>query len=459
MGITYSNKTTSVASINCTDEFNVTLALTAAPDITTNPTDIVLILDRSGSMEGSPLASMKAGAKTFIDIIAEATDTPPYDEIGSGSRIGIVSFADTATQDTQLITSVDDLKDAVDALDAGGDTNHYDAFLKASQLFDPMSTNAKVIVMFTDGKTTAGLDPTPLTAQIKQDGVIIYCIGLVGSDGIDPAVLNTWASQPSSAHVAITPDDTELEELFAQLAANITKTGATCIKIIENLNPDFNIVSIEPPTIGTARIRSLTKIVWKIDELGVSATEGASLTFTVRHVAADGGLKYVNDSVEYTDCEGNLVEFPDPQVLVSCGGIVVEDCPEPMQMLSSGCGDVIEFDAGEIALQSIGRIAMINLTLRNVCPDRRVALAVFLTERNALDEEFSRGVKTFLIPAHSAAVCSDININCIKFILPEELDVSGADPTLLCNERRFHLRVFAHYVDTDFLCCNNILLS
>lgn len=59
-------------------------------------------------MAGSPLANMKAGAKTFIDIIDEATDSAHDGQIGSGSRIGIVSFANTATADTQLITSVAD---------------------------------------------------------------------------------------------------------------------------------------------------------------------------------------------------------------------------------------------------------------------------------------------------------------------------------------------------------------
>ena len=39
----------------------------------------------------------------------------------------MVSFASTATQDTQLITSVSDLKAAVDALEANGSTNHADA--------------------------------------------------------------------------------------------------------------------------------------------------------------------------------------------------------------------------------------------------------------------------------------------------------------------------------------------
>src|SRR5699024_8986001 len=125
-------------------------------DISSNPTDIVLVLDRSGSMAGSPLANMKQGAKTFIDIIDEATDGSKDGNIGYGSRIGIVSFASTAVDNTQLITSVDALKSAVDSLTAGGSTNHADAFSKAIQMFDPLSSNEKVIVMFTDGRTTAG---------------------------------------------------------------------------------------------------------------------------------------------------------------------------------------------------------------------------------------------------------------------------------------------------------------
>lgn len=122
MGVTNSNKVISTDRIDCDGSLKVTLALTAAPDIVANPTDIVLVLDRSGSMTGTPLASMKDGAKTFIDIIAEATGGSQSGSIGSGSRIAIVSFADSATADTQLITSVDALKGAVDALTAGGNT-------------------------------------------------------------------------------------------------------------------------------------------------------------------------------------------------------------------------------------------------------------------------------------------------------------------------------------------------
>ena len=68
MGITNSNKELSAASIGCNGSFQVRLSLTAAPDIVSNPTDIVLILDRSGSMAGSALANLKLGAKAFIDM-------------------------------------------------------------------------------------------------------------------------------------------------------------------------------------------------------------------------------------------------------------------------------------------------------------------------------------------------------------------------------------------------------
>lgn len=152
MGISNSNKELSTTSIDCGGSFKIKLSLTAEPDISSSPTDIVLILDRSGSMAGSPLANLKSGAKTFIDIIDQATDGTQDGQIGNGSRIGIVSFSTVATQDTQLISSVSELKAAVNGLDAGGFTNHADAFTNALQLFDPNSSNAKVMILFTDGK-------------------------------------------------------------------------------------------------------------------------------------------------------------------------------------------------------------------------------------------------------------------------------------------------------------------
>ena len=66
MGITNANKQINVDTIECDGELKVTIALSASPDITENPTDIVLVLDRSGSMVGSPLFNMKKELKPLL---------------------------------------------------------------------------------------------------------------------------------------------------------------------------------------------------------------------------------------------------------------------------------------------------------------------------------------------------------------------------------------------------------
>lgn len=454
MGVTNSNKQIRVDRIDCDGTLKVTLALAASPDIASNPTDIVLVLDRSGSMAGSPLANMKAGVDTFIDIIDEATDGAQDGTIGSGSRIGLVSFSNTATVNAPLTTSVAELKTAAGALTAAGSTNHADAFATAAELFDPLSTNAKVMVLFTDGKTTAGPPPAPVAAAARAAGVVLYCIGLIGSDGIDVAVLNDWATDPDASHVAVTPDDEDLEDLFRDLAANLSKPGATNIVIDEVIHPDFIITSLTPPTRGTAMTVDAHTLQWKIPELGVSGNEGATLEFDIRHIGQDSGNKPVNQSIAYSDDEGNAVAFPAPSVRVTCGVVVhPEPCPVPVNVTMEGCQDAVRLDLGEAYLESMGRILQLDITVKNVCPHRRVALAVILTEVDSNGNEHQRGMKAITIPAHSYPSCRDVVIQCVKFVLPEDLDVSGGSPEAICNARNFKVRLIAHNIDTDFSCC------
>ena len=450
MGVTNYNEALSVGQIACDEAFNVRLSLTAEPDITANPVDIVLLLDRSGSMAGSALANLKNGAKAFIDIIYGATGGTDG-QLAGGTHIGIVSFSSVATQDEGLITDVDDLKAAVNGLSAGGSTNHADAFTKALELLQTSSANERVMIMFTDGVTTAGGDPNTVASQAKAQGIIIYSIGLSGNGGIDVQALEDWASDPSSSYVVITPDDEELEQIFEDLAENISKPGATNIVVTDKVLPCFTITALSSPTKGTATMLDANTVEWKIDELGVSGSEGATFEFTVRHTGDCNGETEVNESVVYSDTEGNVVNFPSPTLVVECDTPVVEPCPAPIDHTAVGCGDTIEFDAGEIEMQSLGRIVLLDFTLQRVCPNKRVAVAVILNEVDDEGNEYKRGLKTLTIPAHTQDGCRDVLVRCVKFVLPEDLDVS--DTVGMCNERNLRARVIAHYIDNDFECC------
>lgn len=456
MGITSANKFVNARQIDCDGSFLLSIAITGAPDINSNPTDIVLVLDRSGSMSGTPMANLKLGADAFIDIIQQATNPNSSDEIGGGSRIGIVSFADTATKDVPLSTSTTALKAAVNGLTADGSTNHADAFTKAMEEFDLSSTNAKVILMFTDGKTTAGAPPLPVAQAAKAAGITIYIIGLIGSDGIDVPALESWASLPSATHVAVTPDAAELERLFQLMAANITKPGPTNISIDEILNPDFRILSFAAPAKGSVQMLSNQRLLWTIPALGTTQAESALLEITVQHIGSSSGLKEVNQEILYHDREGNIVSFPEPTIMVDCGGgpVYPEPCPEPQSFVVPNCNDYIEFSADDLPLAGQGRIVEMDVTVRNVCPNTRVALGVVLTEVDESGTEYHRGTKTYTLPAHNGTGCQDVLVRCIRFVLPEDLYPDG-EPRM-CSQRNLNVRTIAHAIDSQYRCCGTL---
>ena len=212
-----------------------------------------------------------------------------------------------------------------------------------------------------------------------------------------------------------------------------------------------------PPSVGTAMMVDTHTIQWKMDQLGVSGNEGATLEFIIQHTADTSGLKKVNQSITYSDNEGNIVIFPDPEVEVNCDVIIQpEPCPVPAQFAFTGCQDSLVLDAGDYELESVGRIVQIDATIKNVCPGKRVALAVILTEENEEGEEFQRGLKTLTIPAHNSPSCRDILVKCVKFVLPEDLALTGEEQGSMCSGRHLKARFITHYIDTDYRCCGEV---
>lgn len=163
----------------------------------------------------------------------------------------------------------------------------------------------------------------------------------------------------------------------------------------------------------------------------------------------------MNEAITYSDKEGNSVVFPSPEIDVECGiDVIPEPCPEPIDVTIDGCEDSLEVDAGDLALASLGRILQVDVRLRDVC--RRVALAVIVTEVDSRGIEYPRGMKTITVPEHSGESCRDVTVRCVRFVLPEDLDVSGSTSSI-CNERKFKIRLISHYIDNDFSCCDLIL--
>ena len=184
MGITNSNKVISTQQIDCDGSLKVTLALTAAPDIISNPVDIALVLDRSGSMAGTPLVNMKAGAKTFIDIIAPVHRRPAH-----GRDRGRQPHWDRQLCRHGHPGHPDDHLGG-DAEGCGGRlVGRWEHQPRRRPL--PRRPPCSPQLRQREGDRHVyrrehhkpGSPPAPVAAAARAQGIVIYCIGLVGSDG------------------------------------------------------------------------------------------------------------------------------------------------------------------------------------------------------------------------------------------------------------------------------------
>ena len=126
--------------------YEITLTVSGIPVVT--PTDIVLVIDRSGSMTSSKMNAAKQAAKNFIDDIIG---------LNQGHRIAIVSFADNSTLNHSLSSDIVSLKSAVDGISAVGGT-HLEAGIKAATDLLASSTNRKAMIVLGDGEPTYGFD-------------------------------------------------------------------------------------------------------------------------------------------------------------------------------------------------------------------------------------------------------------------------------------------------------------
>lgn len=160
----------------------------------------------------------------------------------------------------------------------------------------------------------------------------------------------------------------------------------------------------------------------------------------------------MNESLAYKDKDKNTVNFPDT---VTCETeINPEPCVPPVSVTLENCEDAAHVDLGDVFFESLGRVLQFDIKLKNVCPGKRAAVAIVLTETDQKGKEFPRGLKTVLIPAHSGTACRDICLKCIKFILPESLETADTSSASLCRKRNFKVRTFANYIDTDLICCD-----
>jgi len=141
------------------------------------PTDLVIVLDRSGSMQGQKMQFAKASIRELLS------------QLGSDDRFALVSYSSQARIDRQLgpIDDRADLERVLDGISTGGGTNMSSGIDQALAMIERERSSQRVprAILVSDGLANEG-DPSPqgLTrraSRIARDEYALSTIG-VGAD-------------------------------------------------------------------------------------------------------------------------------------------------------------------------------------------------------------------------------------------------------------------------------------
>lgn len=186
---------------------NVTGKRSSTSQTVSQPVDIALVLDNSGSMsycmsgkgrcrDDNPVRS--AALKTAVTAFLDGVDTQNNTIANADNKVqvSLVSFADSASTLSELTSGVTKLKTKVNDLEPQGATNTAAGFNEAKSTLDKDTrTNAiKYVVFFTDGVPTKSdtfsstvANQTLTTAkQLKDAKVGVYSVGIFS--GADASV-------------------------------------------------------------------------------------------------------------------------------------------------------------------------------------------------------------------------------------------------------------------------------
>ena len=135
--------------------------------------DVALVLDTSGSMNGTPIEETKKAAMRF-------TNTTLHEDVG----IGMIIYDSSAQTVSGFNKNEEYLDNIIQNINSGGGTNIESGLIKARELFEHSNAKKKYIILMSDGEPNAGKTGNALVEyadSLKKEGFRIYTLGFFSS--------------------------------------------------------------------------------------------------------------------------------------------------------------------------------------------------------------------------------------------------------------------------------------
>ena len=145
---------------------------------TSDVRNVVLVLDNSGSMEGTRIRETRKAGKDFVGTVLK-----------EDASISIVTFSDNARLRSDFSMDEGYLRDIIDDIYTEDMTNTGAGLAKAREQLTGTGSGKKIVVLMSDGLANEGKTGSSLyeyAQELRDEGLIIYTIGffqgLYGAD-------------------------------------------------------------------------------------------------------------------------------------------------------------------------------------------------------------------------------------------------------------------------------------
>lgn len=182
---------------------------TLAPVAETRPVALVLALDVSGSMAGTPLANAKAAMTQLVASLR------PIDSAAIITFNASVTLAQPLTSDKAALAA------AIAGARADGNTAIFDALDRSIDVLAPVDAKARrAVVLLTDGADNSSTRSiASVIDKLRAQRYPLYVVGLGTS--LEEGVLQALAGAGTGGGLSVAPTSAQLAGIYAALAQEI----------------------------------------------------------------------------------------------------------------------------------------------------------------------------------------------------------------------------------------------
>ncbi|QEG39899.1 vWA domain-containing protein [Roseimaritima ulvae] len=175
--------------------------------------DVVLVVDRSGSMRGSKFADLRSAIDEFIDTL----NATPVDE-----QVGLASYSDRASADVALTGNLSRISDKMQELRASGLTSISRGMTAGESIISAGRSRdfvERTMIVMTDGNHNRGPEPRTVATSLAAEGVVIHTITF-GRDADKPRMREV--AQIGRGRHFHADNGLELRDIYREIALTLS---------------------------------------------------------------------------------------------------------------------------------------------------------------------------------------------------------------------------------------------